>query len=310
MVYIMNRDEALKLLDLPFLDLVSMADEERRKNAGEGISLCGIVNAKSGVCPEDCKFCAQSVHHKTKIEAYPLLGRDNIVREAFKAQKNGAERFGIVTSGNRLSSNEIDAVSSAIKEILDRTNLSVCASLGALDEGSFLKLKMAGLKRYHHNVETSPDFYPNIVSTHKYSERINTINLAKKHGFEVCSGGIIGLGESWKDRIDMAFVLKALDVDSIPLNFLVPIKGTPLEEAPVLSAQDAIRTIAIFRLINPGKAIRVAAGRETVLKDYEALMFMAGANGMMIGGYLTIAGRSVKEDTELVSGVRDIWKTG
>ena len=183
-----------------------------------------------------------------------------------------------------------------------------CASLGALDEESFQALKDAGLARYHHNVETSQNYYSQIVSTHDYSERINTVKLAKKMGFEVCSGGIIGIGESWQDRIDMALLLKELDVDSVPINFLVPIKGTPLGNLKSIDPESAIRTVAIFRLILEEKSIKVAAGRESVLKDHQHMIFKAGANSMMIGGYLTVRGRSVEEDLALISEVKRTWK--
>ena len=169
-------------------------------------------------------------------------------------------------------------------------------------------LKEAGLVRYHHNIETSPNFYKKIVSTHSFKERIRTIEAAKAVGLEVCSGGIIGMGETWPDRLNMALILKKLGVDSIPLNFLVPIKGTPLEKTKSITVSDAIRTIAIFRIILKDKAIKVAAGRESVLGDFQSLGFMAGANGMLIGGYLTVKGRSIEEDYKLIRQIKEVWK--
>jgi biotin synthase len=295
------------IITKPLDELISLANSVRLEHTGRDIELCGIVNAKSGKCSEDCKFCAQSAHHNTNIPEYSLKTKNEIVSAAREAKKNGARKFGIVTSGNRLTREEVNVIAEAVKEITVSVGISPCASLGALDEESFSILKGAGLERYHHNIETSRRFYSSIVSTHGYKERIDTIKLAKKAGFEVCSGGIIGLGEDWEDRVSMALLLKELDVDSVPLNFLVPIKGTPLENAEKISPVDAIRTIALFRIILEDKTIKVAAGRESVLKDYQALIYMAGANGMMIGGYLTVAGRSVDEDLALVREVNEIW---
>ena len=303
----MKFTESDDLTSLPLDELVSLANRTRRAYAGRDIELCGIINAKSGACGEDCKFCAQSARHNAETEEYPLKDKDTIVAAAMTARENGAERFGVVTSGNRLTREEVVVIADAIREIVNDAGILPCASLGALDEESFLALREAGLTRYHHNIETSEEFYPNIVSTHPFSERVDTIKAAKKAGLEVCSGGIIGLGETWQDRISMARLLKDLDVDSVPLNFLVPIKGTPLENAERVSPFDAVRTIALFRVILRDKTIRVAAGRESVLKDFQGLMYMAGANGMMIGGYLTIAGRSVEEDIALAEEVRNTW---
>jgi biotin synthase len=303
----MEKSEMKKLIDLPFLELLSIADGVRREGVGTDIELCGIVNAKSGKCTEDCKFCAQSGHYSTKIKEYPLISIKNIIIEAKQAELNGARQFGIVTSGNRLNKDEIGILGEAIRTIKNETGLSVCASLGAIDENAFEHLKESGLTRYHHNIETSEHFYSRIVSTHEYSERTTTIKLAKQKGLEVCSGGIIGLGESWDDRIAMAILLNELEVDAIPLNVLMPLKGTPLEKMEPISPFDVIRTIALFRIANKNRTIKVAAGRESVLKDYGALIYMAGANGMMIGGYLTVGGRPVTEDQVLVREVEALW---
>jgi biotin synthase len=293
---------------MPFDELIYAANKARHINIGHDIELCGIVNAKSGKCGEDCKFCAQSVHYSTEIAEYPLKKIEEIVTAAGEAQENGAEKFGIVTSGNTLNLDEVKTVAEAVREISDNFDIKPCASLGALNIEGLALLKDAGLVRYHHNVETSENFYPHIVTTHSYGERLRTIRLAKGLDLEVCSGGIIGLGEDWEDRINMALLLQELEVDSVPLNFLVPVKGTPLGGAEIISPIDAIKTIALFRIILPDRTIKVAAGRESVLKDYQAMMYMAGANGMMIGGYLTVSGRPVDEDLALVSEIRKTWK--
>jgi len=297
-----------KLVDMPLDELIFAANKERKKYIGNKIEVCGIVNAKSGRCTENCKFCAQSAHHSASTAEFPLKNKSEIVAAAIEARNNGAARFGIVTSGRKLSSEEIAAIAEAVTEILDKTDISLCASLGSIDEGSFKVLLDAGLTRYHHNLETSRRFYPEIVTTHDYDERVNTVVLAKKMGMEVCSGGIFGLGETWEDRIDMALLLNELEVDSVPLNFLVPVKGTPMENAPEISALDAVRIIAVYRMILKDRTIKVVAGRESILKDFQGMMYSAGANGMMIGGYLTVNGRAVSEDAQLISEIRKLWK--
>lgn len=306
----MNKSEARKLIEIPLSELIAEADRVRRAGKRQSVELCGIINAKSGACSENCAFCAQSAHHSSDIPEHPLKSTKDILAACLEAKTNKAEHFGIVTSGNRPTNEELKVIADTVREIALTEGISPCASLGALNEESLQLLKDAGLKRYHHNIETSENFYPNVVSTHDYSERVNTVKAAKKVGFEVCSGGIIGLGESWDDRIDMAFLLKELDVDAVPLNVLVPIKGTPMENKKSISPFDVIRTIAIFRVILGDKNIKIAAGRETVLQDFGALAFMAGANGMLIGGYLTIAGRAVHDDLELADKVDELWKNG
>ena len=301
-------DEDKELLKFSVTELIDRADKTRRKFLGDKFELCSIVNAKSGLCGEDCKFCAQSSAHSASRPTYPLKDVNSIVKEAGRAKEFGAHKFGIVTSGNRLTEREIGEIAKAISIIRETLEITVCASLGALKKEELHKLKNAGLSRYHHNIETSERFYSQVVSTHKFSERINTIRAAKESGLEVCSGGIIGMGETWQDRIDMARLLKELNVDSVPINILVPIKGTPLGSVKPISAGEAIKTLAIFRIILKDKIINIAAGRETVLKDFQGLGFAAGANGMLIGGYLTIKGRSVSSDRELIEEIKNLWK--
>lgn len=296
------------LLQMPLTDLISRADEIRRDFIGSKLELCSIINAKSGLCSEDCKFCAQSSRHSADIDIYPLKKRGELIEAAKNARKIGANKFGIVTSGNRLNRKELERIAQAISEIREKAGISVCASLGALDRDELKMLKESGLSRYHHNIETSPRFYSRIVSTHSFDERIDTIKAAKESGLEVCSGGIIGMGENWQDRIDMAKLLKELDVDSVPINLLVPIKGTPLEHMELLSCNEAIRTICIFRIILKDKDIKLAAGREAVLKDFQGTGFMAGANGMLIGGYLTVRGRDIESDQKFIREIDRIWQ--
>ena len=295
------------LLHAPLLELVSHADKVRRESKGCVFELCNIVNAKSGLCGEDCKFCAQSARHSCGVPTYPLKGGDEILKAAEDAKAVGADHFGIVTSGNCLSEEELDSIAEVISEISDKVGIRICASLGALRACELAVLKDAGASRYHHNIETSRRYYTHIVSTHEFGQRLATIEAAKKVGLEVCSGGIIGMGETWGDRIDMAMLLKELDVDSVPINLLVPIEGTALESLEPISCVDAVRTICIFRIVSPETTIKIAAGREAILKDFQSLGFMAGANGMIIGGYLTVGGRTIAEDRKLVEQVQEAW---
>ncbi|MDD5108446.1 MAG: biotin synthase BioB [Candidatus Omnitrophica bacterium] len=304
----MEKKEIKKLLTLPLPELIVRANKIRKQFAKDGVELCNILNAKSGMCSQDCKFCAQSARHKTGVEAYPLKSKVEMLEAARRAKEIGAERFDIVTSGDKLSKEDFYKIVDAIREITKKIKIKMCASLGSMGDREFSLLKEAGLTRYHHNIETSPRFFKKIVSTHTFEDRLKTIKAAKCAGLEVCSGGIIGMGETMDDRIQMALILKKLKVDSVPLNILVSIPGTPLGERPILSCEEAIKTIAIFRIILKDKIIKIAAGRESVLKDFQALGFMAGANGMLIGGYLTIKGRSVEEDLKLVDQVKKLWK--
>ncbi len=306
----MNKSQIKELLKKDILDIIKLGSQIFKQYVTDGFDLCSITNAKSGACKEDCKFCAQSAHNRADIEQYPLRSLEDILKDAREAVKNKAKRFGIVTSGRSLTDKEIKKIAQAISNIKDELKKEPCASLGDLTQKQLEVLKKAGLKRYHHNIETSPSFYPRIVTTHSFEDRIRTVILVKKLGMEICCGGIIGLGESMDDRIDMAFKLKELDVDSVPLNILVPIKGTPMEDLGRLKVSEIIKTIAVFRIILKDKTIKIAAGRESMLKDFQALAFLAGANGMLINGYLTIKGRSVEDDLGMAEGLQDLLGYG
>ncbi len=298
----------LKLLDLPLGQLIARADAVRRKQGPRALDLCTIVNAKSGICGEDCKFCAQAACHKTGVATYPLKDKAALIEAAQNAAAAGSCHFGIVTAGNRLNERELGLVIEAVSEIKRSLPIQVCASLGALAPEALRCLKAAGLSRYHHNIETSPRFYKKIVTTHSFAERLATIRAAQAAGLKVCSGGIIGMGETWRDRLAMAMVLKQLDVDSVPINVLVPIAGTPLAGLSPIACADVLKTIALFRIILPDKTIKVAAGRETVLKDFQGAAFLAGANGMLVGGYLTVTGREVAADRLLAAEIERLWR--
>ena len=273
-----------------------IADRLRRRRFGDCVDACSIINARSGNCPEDCAFCAQSVHHGTAVKTYPLLPEDEILKAARAALDRGVRRFCIVTSGRGIGSEaELYAIARSVEGIR-ALDMMPCATLGTLDAGQLRTLRDAGLHRYHHNIETSRAYFPKICATHGYDERIETLLAAKELGLSLCSGGIIGMGEAAADRAEMALSLRGLDVDSVPLNFLMPIPGTPLEGAAPIIPLDALKTIALFRFILPDKEIRICGGRRSSLKDLHPMIFHAGASGLLMGDYLTTRGRSFDDD--------------
>ena len=297
----MRKNELLKKVTCEPLDvLMQEASTLRKKKFNNTIELCCILNARSGRCSEDCKYCAQSTHYNTTSAVYPFMDTEKILAAAQKAYSAEIKYFSIVTSGDKLRGNEFKAVCKAIKKIHLLNECKVCASLGVLGAEEFAELKSAGLDRYHHNLETSENFYPKICTTHSWRERYNTVQNAKDAGFEVCSGGLFGLGESWKERIDLAFTIKELDIDSVPINFLSPIQGTPLGNQKLLSTEEALRIIVLYRLIMPNKAIRICGGRPTVLKEKQNMIFAAGANALMTGDYLTTSGTTYDTDKEMI----------
>ncbi|MDR1474490.1 MAG: biotin synthase BioB [Endomicrobium sp.] len=292
-----NKNEALKLFDLEIEDLCLAASKIRKQYKGNKVKVCSIINAKSGQCSEDCKFCAQSSFNKTDIKVYPLLDTKKIKDISEKALEN-VGCFGIVSSGNSLNNNEIDKLCEMFKQHKKSSHLGV--SIGRISDESFRKLREAGIKKMHHNLETSANFYPNICSTHSYQERIDTLKRAKSFGFELCSGGLFGIGESLKDRVDLAFTLKEIGSDSVPMNFFMPIKGTALEYLPTMRPIEILKTLATFRIILQTPDIMVCGGREINLRDLQSWIFHAGANGMMTGGYLTTNGRDIVTDKQMV----------
>lgn len=293
-----SKDEIGILLAADPHSLLYGANRIREKYKGNNIDLCAVVNAKSGLCAEDCKFCAQSARYNTGSSIYPLITLKEMIARAKKAKAIKAERFGIVTSGNKVNKQEIRVIAEAIADFKEM--IIPCVSLGNIDEDLLKELKYAGLSRYHHNLETSERFFPYVCTTHTYCERVATVDLLKKYDFEVCSGGLFGLGEEWEDRIDLALTLRKLEVDSVPLNFLFPVKNTPLEQQERLTPFEILRIIAIFRYILPDKDIRVCGGREKNLRDLQSWMFYAGANGTMIGNYLTTEGRKPEDDLKMI----------
>jgi len=268
---------------------------------GSKASLCSIINAKSGRCPENCAFCAQSAHHSSDVPVYPLVDEESLVAGAHAAEKNGSICYGIVTSGTSITpGEELDRICRALKRIRTETGIAPSCSLGILNDSTAKALKAAGAETYHHNLETARSFFPQICSTHDYEEDVVTVRTAKSAGMKVCSGGIFGLGESAEQRIEMALTLRELEVDSVPLNFLNPIAGTRLEAASNITPQECLVTIALYRLLLPDRMITVCGGREKNLRDLQSWMFFAGASGTMIGNYLTTSGRNTEDDWQML----------
>ncbi len=298
-----DREEALRLSRAEGGDIFSLlegANRIREKFLGNEVDLCAVVNAKSGHCPEDCIFCSQSTHHRADIEKFPLISAEEMFQAAGKAGEIEAAGFGIVTSGRGINDKEVAVISAGLRLLGKNLSLRRCASLGALTKKRARLLKESGLQRYHHNLESSENFFPHICTTHSFQERLETVRVAKEAGLEVCSGGIFGLGETPGQRIELAFTLKELNVDSLPLNFLYPIPGTPCEKTSPLSPLDILKTIALFRFILPTKDIKVCGGRERNLRSLQPLLFLAGANGMLIGNYLTTSGQDPEADLQMV----------
>ncbi len=281
-------------------DLLAAAGRVREHYRGDTVDICSIVNAKSGACTEDCSYCAQSVHHATGTPVYPLISVDRMTAAAESAKKNGARRFCIVTSGRGLDSqDDLENIDKGIKRVRE-VGLSPCATLGTLSRDQLAHLKAAGLERYHHNIETSREYFPRICTTHTFDERLEVLRNARSLGLSVCSGGILGMGEHMEDRINMAFTLREIDVDSVPINFLMPIMGTPLETIAAITPLEGLLSIALFRFILPEKEIRICAGRGTALRQLHPLIFAAGADGFMIGNYLTKSGLDPNDDLLMV----------
>ncbi|MFV0423396.1 biotin synthase BioB [Oleidesulfovibrio sp.] len=291
-------EEATALLTLPADDTLSLLSCAQRIRAvhGKPAFTCGIVNARSGRCAENCAFCAQSAHHQTNAPIHEMLSVPQLIEQAKRLADAGADRFGIVTSGTRLNSHDIDTVCEAVARIRSETGLSPCASLGLLNYQTAVTLQQAGLERYHHNLETARSFFHAVCTTHDYDEDIQTVKLARQAGIAVCCGGILGLGESAEQRIELSQSIAETGADSIPLNFLTPIAGTPLEHKLPPAPFEALRCIAVFRFMHPSLDILVAGGRESTLGDYRSWTFMSGANGLMVGNYLTTSGRSLADD--------------
>lgn len=279
--------------------LMEQADRLREYFVGDGVDLCTIIAGKSGNCGENCKFCAQSAHHHTSCDVYELLDFDRIYQEAKSNEKEGVDRFAIVISGHHPSKGDFERIRKTYEKLHEKLHISLCASLGFLTLEQFQALYKAGVRSYHNNIETSRGFFENICTTHSFDDKIANIKRAKQAGLRVCSGGIIGMGETMDDRIDMAFDLQELGVSSIPINTLIPIPGTPLEKVKQLEEGEILRTIAIFRLINPEADIRLGAGRKLITGNGESA-FRGGASATITGNMLTTSGSTIQSDRAML----------
>ena len=299
----LGRDDALAVLEAPDDDLLAVlqaAFAVRRAHFGRGVSLHVIRNAKSGLCSEDCAFCSQSEEADTSVAAYPLQATEAIVAGARDAHGLGAVRYCVVTSGRGPAPGDLDRLCDTVRRIKESVPIQVCTSLGILTDGQAVQLKAAGVDRYNHNLETAEGFYPSICSTHAYADRVTTARAVKQAGMQLCSGGLIGMGESRADRVALAFALRDSGADSIPLNFLDPRPGTPLGDRPRITALDALRTLAMFRFVNPDRELRMAGGREACLGSLQALALFP-ANSIFTVGYLTTPGQGHAADLAMIA---------
>jgi len=294
-----TREEALSLIDAPLEELAQAADEIRKHFCGDVFDMCSIVNAKSGRCSENCKFCAQSAYYDTAVATYPLKDTDEIMKVASHNNDRKVPRFSLVTSGHSLNADEVEKAADSIRYITENTKLHVCASVGLLNAEQYKILKEAGADRVHNNLESSRSFFKSVCTTHTTDDKIAAIKAAQSVGMAVCSGGIIGLGETIVDRIDMVLDIRELGVKSVPVNVLSPIPGTPFEKNKALSMDEIRRTVAIFRFIIPDAAIRMAGGRGN-LPDHGRLLFQSGSNACITGDMLTTSGYTIESDMKMI----------
>jgi len=300
-----SKDEIKKyieLYDLPVEELVKMSEKVTEENFNNEVELCSIVSAKTGACKENCKYCSQSKHNHAEVECHELLSIDEVRKAALSAKENGATRFCIVTSGRKPNEEDFPKILDMIKAVSEIEGLHTCCSLGILDEKQVAQIKEAGVERFNHNLNTAESYHGSICTTHNFEDRVETIKLIQKYGIEACSGGIIGMGESREQRIEMALELLELNPTSVPLNFLDPIKGTPLENyREKIDEEEILKTICIYRLILPKALLRYAGGRTTRFsKEYQKLGIKAGINAILVGNYLTTTGATLEEDKELL----------
>ncbi|HSA05813.1 MAG TPA: biotin synthase BioB [Candidatus Gastranaerophilales bacterium] len=295
-------DAILELYNFPLKQLLKQAQDVTKDNFNDEVEFCSIISAKTGKCSQNCKYCAQSSHYRTEIETHPLVSLDEVRKCALSAKKSGASRFSIVTSGKSPDEEDFEELIRMIEAINNIEGLSACASIGILNEKQIQALKNAGLTRYHHNLNACRSYYPEVCTTHSYEERLETIKLAKKYNIEVCSGGIIGMGETRKQRAELIMELLELQPVSVPVNFLHPIEGTPFEvHKDAVDEEEILKTLMLFRIFMPKTVIRYAGGRSLrlSLKNQE-LGIKAGINGVLIGNYLTTIGISPEEDNKLI----------
>src|SRR5262245_8418535 len=291
--------EVLKAPDEQLPEILSAAFKVRHHYYGKRVQIHVLQNAKSGLCPEDCHYCSQSSVSEAPIDRYPFMSKEKLVESAKQAKAAGAVRFCIVNSGRGPTNKEIDEIAAAVREIRAQTGMNICCSLGLMNEEKVRRLKEVGVGRVNHNLNTSRNYHPDIVTTHTYDDRIATIENVKHAGVSTCSGGMLGMGESDEDIIDLAPSLRALDIDSIPVNFLNSIPQTPFEHKRELTPQRCLKTLCLFRFVNPKKEIRVAGGREVNLRSLQPLSLYP-ANSMFVNGYLTTPGQNATDAHQMI----------
>lgn len=302
-----SREQGLALASVggeEIYDLFYWANKIRLRFMGPAVHACSIVAGKVGECNQDCTFCSQSGHYRTHITGQTFLDTEAVVAAAKESAANGATCYGLVNSGLGPSDAEIELFAEALLRTGRETTLGVCASLGVLTEPQARRLHELGVQRYNHNLQTSRRFFPNICATHRYDDRIETVRLCKRAGMKTCCGGLFGMGEGWEDRVELALQLRELDVDIVPVNFLIPIPGTPLEGNANLTTLECLKILAVYRFLLPSATIKVCGGREVHLRDLQSWMFFAGASGFLIGNYLTTCGRSAAQDLQMLSDLQ------
>lgn len=297
-----TKEDLLKLYEMPLEELIDISHKITLENFDNTVEACSIISAKTGACSENCKYCAQSKHNHAEIECHPLMDVETVKKAALSAKENGATRFCIVTSGRVPVGEEFERILEMIREVASIDGLHCCASLGLLSEEQIARIKEAGVERYNHNINTSENYHSHICTTHKFEDRVRTVKTIQKHGIEACCGVIIGMGESREDRVDMALSLRELNPKTVPINFLNPIKGTPLEGyEDKIDEEEILKTICIFRIALPHALLRYAGGRTTRLSKYnQKIGIIAGVNSVLVGNYLTTCGSKAEEDKQML----------
>lgn len=299
----MTKDDLLKLYNMNLEDLLALSS----KYVSDRVEFCSIVNARNGKCSQNCKYCAQSSHYRTNIETYPLIDEDEVIKAALDAKSNHADRFAVVTSGKTPAEEDFNKVLSLIKAVNKIDGIKSCASIGILDEDMAKKLAQAGLKRFHHNINTSRYYYPEVCTTHTWDDRLKTCRLVKKYGMELCCGVILGMGETVEQRIEMALELAEIQPESIPINILMPIPDTPFENYhDKIDEENILRTLAVFKIANPKSVLRFCGGRMRLSEENQKLALKTCVEGILIGNYLTTVGKNPEEDIKTVKALNKV----